>query len=74
MKMFVFEYISKVSDRYHPEGGLVIVAKDKEQVIELIEEYGIIEITEEEWKDVIIYELKNNEKPRIFAFPDAGCC
>lgn len=74
MKMFVFEYISKVSDRFHSGGGLMIVAKDKEQVIELIEEYGIIEITEEEWKDVIIYELKNNEKPRIFAFPDAGCC
>lgn len=74
MKMFVFEYIDKVSDRYHSEGGLMVVAKDKEQVVELIEEYGDIEITKEEWKNVIIYELSKDEEPKVFIFPDAGCC
>ena len=74
MKMFVFEYINQVSPNYHTEGGLMVIAKDKEQVIQLIEDYGNIEIDKEEWADVIIYELKNNEEPRVFVFPDAGCC
>lgn len=74
MKMFIFEYLNQVSPNYHPEGGLVVIAKDKEQVIELIKKYGNIEITKEEWEEVIIYELKHNEEPRVFVFPDAGCC
>jgi len=30
MKIFVFNYIEKVSDNYHDGGGLVIIAKDIE--------------------------------------------
>lgn len=74
MKMFVFEYIDQVSPNYHPEGGLMIVAKDKEQLEELIKAEGDIEITNEEWEKVIIYKLANEEEPRVFVFPDAGCC
>lgn len=44
MKVFVFEYINQVSPNYHSEGGLMVIAKDKEQVIQLIEDYGDIEI------------------------------
>ena len=74
MKMFVFEYIDQVSPNYHPEGGLMVIAKDKEQVEELIKEVGDIEIANEEWEKVITYELKNDEQPKVFVFPDAGCC
>lgn len=74
MKMYVFEYIDQVSPNYHTEGGLMVVAKDKDQVIKLIEAEGDIEITSDEWEKVIIYELKNNEEPKVFVFPDAGCC
>ena len=74
MKMFVFEYIDQVSPNYHPEGGLMVIAKDKEQVEELIKEVGDIEITNKEWEKVITYELKNDEQPKVSVFPDAGCC
>lgn len=74
MKMFVFEYIDQVSPNYHPEGGLMVIAKDKEQVEVLIKEIGNIEITNKEWEKVITYDLKNDEQPKVFVFPDAGCC
>lgn len=74
MKMFVFEKLNKVSGRYHEEGGLVVVARDIKHVEELIKAEGYIEISKEEWKDVITYELAKDEEPRVFVFPDAGCC
>jgi hypothetical protein len=74
MKIFIFQRLDKVSYNYHEEGGLVVVAENAEQVKELIEKEGNIEITDKEWKDVITYELMDNEKPRVFVFPDAGCC
>lgn len=74
MRMFVFEYINQVSSNYHQEGGLMVIAKDREQVEELIKTEGSISITDSEWEEVIIYELKNDEQPKVFVFPDAGCC
>ena len=74
MKMFIFEDVNQVSDNYHSEGGLAVVAKDKEHVYQLIEEYGDIEITEDEWQKAWFYELVDNADPRVFVFPDAGCC
>lgn len=74
MKIFVFERVNKVTCRYHEEGGLVVVARDREHVEELIKAEGSIEINKEEWKEVIEYELAKDEEPRVFIFPDAGCC
>lgn len=74
MKMFVFQYLNQVSDNYHPEGGLAVIAKDKEHVKELIKNEEYIEITYNEWDDVITYDLAGDVEPRIFVFPDAGCC
>jgi hypothetical protein len=74
MKMFIFEYIDQVSSNYHTAGGLAIIANDEDHVKDLIKNDPSIEITNEEWKRVIVYELKNEETPKIFVFPDAGCC
>lgn len=74
MKIFIFESLSTVSPNYHSEGGLAVVAKDKKQVEELIEKQQYIEIDDEEWQDVLIYELKEDAEPKVFVFPDAGCC
>ena len=74
MKMFIFKELSQVSDNYHSEGGLAVIAKDKDQVYQLIEEYGDIEITEDEWHEVWIYDLVGDVEPEVFVFPDAGCC
>lgn len=72
--MFVFTRIDQVSDNYHAEGGLMIVANNQEHAKEMIKEEKDIEITNEEWEDVKVYDLAGDYKPRIFVFPDAGCC
>lgn len=74
MKMYVFQYNDQVSENYHSGGGLMVIAKNTEHVKELIEKEEYIKITNDEWQEVIVYELKEDEKPRIFVFPDAGCC
>ena len=74
MKMFVFEDVDQVSHNEHSDGGLCIVANDKAHAIELINQREYVELTMAEWEDVIVYELKEDEAPRLFIFPNAGCC
>lgn len=75
MKAFVFESIDKVSDNYHSDGGLFIVAKDKNRAIELINvTAGEVVVTEDDWNKVITYELLGEYEEALIAFPDAGCC
>jgi len=74
MKIFIFENLNQVSERYHPEGGLAVIAKDKDQVYQLIASDKCIEVTDDEWQKVWIYDLAGDVEPRIFVFPDAGCC
>lgn len=74
MKIFVWERASKVSDFYHDEGGLLIVAKDEARAEELINAEQDVIVTAEEWKDVIVIEAQADEQERLITFPDAGCC
>jgi hypothetical protein len=74
MKMFVFEDLDKVSGNYHENGGLMVIARNREHVENLIEGDECIEITEEEWGKVRVFELSGEANPEIFVFPDAGCC
>jgi hypothetical protein len=74
MKMFIFKDILQVSDNYHTGGGLMVIARDEEHVKELIADEDDINIFDDEWKLAVVYELKNEEEPMIFVFPDAGCC
>lgn len=74
MKVFVFEQLGQVSGSYHSEGGLIVVAANTEQAKRLIAEDPFIEITPDEWAEVVEYELLRTTEPRVFVFPDAGCC
>lgn len=74
MKIFIFQRINQVSYNYHPEGGLAIVAKDKDHALQLIEQDEFIKISKNEWDEVVIYNLNDDVEPRVFTFPDAGCC
>jgi hypothetical protein len=74
MKIYVFERVGKVSNNYHEEGGLVIIANDIEHAKELINKTDDIDVTDDEWSKVESYELAENVEPKIWAMPDAGCC
>jgi hypothetical protein len=36
MKLFLFERLDRVTDRWHPEGGVVIVANSREDALQLV--------------------------------------
>lgn len=74
MKIFIFERLDQVTPEWHPEGGLVVIAKNIEHVNELIRFEDFIEISDEEWNTVKVYELKGDVKPEIITFRDTGCC
>jgi hypothetical protein len=74
MKVYIFERVNKCSRRYHEEGGVVVVAKDEEQLHKMISKEGDIKITAEEMNNVITYSLRGYPEPKVFVFPDAGCC
>lgn len=74
MKVIIFEYVCELTDRYHDDGGLVIIAKDIESAKALISKDKYIRPTKEEWEKAIIYDLKDEVEERYFVFPDAGCC
>ncbi len=74
MKMFIFKRLEQVSDRYHPGGGLAIIANDRKHAMEVIENFWEIDITDEEWESVEVYELAEKVEPKFIVFEDAGCC
>lgn len=73
MNVYIFEHIDKLTQNYHNEGGLVIIAKDKKSAKKLINTNTHIEVTAKEWENVIIYSVNATEE-KLYIFPDAGCC
>ncbi len=75
MKIFIFEEVEELTDRYHPGGALVVIAENETEARELIKTDQNIKLSKEEWEEVIIYNLKDETVlSRMFIFPDAGCC
>jgi len=74
MYVYIFEYIEELTDNWHSDGGLVVIAKSRKQAKELIASKPSMVVTDEEWDSCIVHKLVGNPKPQIFVFPDAGCC
>lgn len=73
MQIFIFDRVAEATTNYHSEWWIVVIAKDKEDALKLLSSTAAT-ITDTEWENVVTYELKNNQEPNIFIFPDAGCC
>lgn len=77
MKVFIWTSIEKLTDNYHSEGGLVVVAKDLERAYELARNEGV-EFTTNEYSDEltpdVVYNTDDSAEEKVFIFPDAGCC
>jgi len=72
MKLFVWTWLAKVSDYYHSEGGLLVVAENLEHATELAQKDPNIVVNGEPDH---VYELApNTGEYRVLVFPDAGCC
>jgi uncharacterized membrane protein YvbJ len=73
MNVYIFSRVRKVSNLYHEGGGLVVIARDIEQVAQLVKSTnGVVRLDEDEIKDVITYPLEGEHEAKIFSFPDNG--
>lgn len=72
MKVFVWERIQKVSNAWHPEGGLVVFADTENRARELANQEEGCKLRPEEKPDEIREVLGGEEK--VFTMLDAGCC
>jgi hypothetical protein len=84
MKLYVLTQDDGLTTCYHDNGGLVVVARDKDHANEVIREshskggYNRGEAlrtpNDGEWAQAVVYELVGDPKPAVFIHPDAGCC
>lgn len=73
MKIFVWKYLDRVSYRYHPEGGLAVVAETVTAARDLAHQDPSIQIPEGADPDYTM-DLAGAVDPLVIVFPDAGCC
>ncbi len=77
MKLFIWEEVNYLTDRWHNEGGCVIIAEDLNAARKLfLEDDNNTEskcdlLTEPPDLEA---ELPSDSEPRVFMFPNAGCC
>lgn len=75
MDMFIWYNVTNVSERYHNEGGLIVVAANLDEAYKLCREHTTLRKSSvfNEPPDEV-YPLAGTPTPNILTFPDAGCC
>lgn len=84
MQIFIWDFTSPVTGRYHPEGGLLIVAKDLDEAREAWSKHvdsthddpwgKIPDKTATDDKPDFTYPTSPDEDENVIVFPDSGCC
>ena len=72
MRVFVWDYVDDLTDSYHSGGGLVVVAESVEAAQSLAREVERASLTLPE--PDAVYELSASAEPKVWVFPDSGCC
>lgn len=71
MKVFVWNYISELTQNYHSGGGLIVFAENEERAKELAVAEGVTFNQEDKPDDVRIVD---GGSEKVYVMPDAGCC
>ena len=77
MNIYIWKRLNNVTESYHPEGGLAIVARNLDHAKEVLKgsEVGYQEnLPNLDTPPDAVYTLANDEEPGVFVFPDQGCC
>jgi hypothetical protein len=79
MHVFIWKRIEALTSNYHPEGGLVIVAKDLRRARKMAEEAAkgdrspLVAHAADAEPD-LRYAVNDTADEQLIVFPDAGCC
>lgn len=77
MNIYIWKRLDNVTESYHHEGGLAIVARNLDHAKEVLKERigGYPEdLPNLDVPPDAVYTLANEEETRVFIFPDRGCC
>lgn len=76
MKVFIWASLDGLTDRYHSDGGCVVVAEDLEAARAAIKEAAPMCEKAKTTEPGQVYSLAEGEKGgvRVFIFPNSGCC
>lgn len=76
MMVFVWERLSCASRNWHAEGGIVVFAADLEEAHRLLQADPDVPTESDVYttEPTVSTTLSEPSKPRVFIFPDAGCC
>lgn len=74
MKIYLFEGIDQVTNNYHPEGSVMVLAETDQHVLDQLKAFPAVQLSAEDWQSVRHFTTHNYEKPEVFIFPDSGCC
>ena len=81
MNIYIWKRLNSITNNYHSQAGVVILAASLERAVTLIKEYQLEQ--HKDWKNKPDFEeicspdftcntLFTEEQ--VFIFPDAGCC
>jgi hypothetical protein len=89
MKLYIWEDVSHVSSSWHDEGGVVVIAEDLDAARSKVRDYCAQFLPEEgEERGVLLATVDADlakdpgaalvvdpaTEPRLWVFPNAGCC
>ena len=83
MKLFIIQDVLEAGWNYHSAGGVVVIAETLDAAKAYVAANGDEnddktkrrpEITDEEWATAEVYEIAGDVAPKLYVFPDAGCC
>ena len=76
MKLFIWERVDHVTDRWHDDGGIVVVAADLDKAREEMHAHAIpVDCEAYRIDPDCVYQVADTDEPGVVAvFPNAGCC
>jgi len=74
MHIFIFDWVNHVTNHYHENGSLAIIASDIDHAKMIVSENADIKLTDKEWASWCSYPLEWSHTPRYWVFPNNGCC
>lgn len=76
MKLFIWPRASDVTENWHPEAGLVVVAEDLEDARDYMRGHKYVGTTSDAFTTdpFFTFELAEDRERMCIVFPDSGCC
>ena len=78
MKIYIWEYLSDVTNEYHSGGAVVVKAENASEAIAMIpaaaRESAHADYDAGNVREMELSSVHRAEAPELFIFRDAGCC